>query len=198
MTDWINDVARRLNIAQGMCATSHASLWLVRGDVIEVVAGHLTLPVARAIQSLWLRCAFELREGRTIEEDGFTLVPLQASVRLTGLFVVAGALTADELDRPYIDSLLVRLGVLLARDPTESRRSLRLTVSLTDLARPARRRKLTREAVESMLDSTGGNVTLAAACLSVSRQTMYNLCHRLGIPVRHPRRRSAKTPPSST
>ncbi len=188
MTEWIEDVARRLNIIHSMCR-SHASLWLVRDEAIELVAGQLTLPVARAIQSIWLHCAFELREGRTIEEEGFTFVPLQARLRLTGLLVLSGALPADDLDRSYIDGLLPRLGVLLGCDPDDSRRPLSLTVGLADLARPARHHKLRREAVESLLEHVHGNISEAARCLSVTRQTMYNILRRLAIPVRDPRRR---------
>jgi Bacterial regulatory protein, Fis family len=190
MTEWIEDVARRLNIIQGMCSVSHASLWLVRNEAIELVAGQLTLPVSRAIQSIWLHCAFELREGRTIEEEGFTFVPLQARVQLTGLLVLSGQLPNDDLDRPYIETLLPRLGVLLGRDPTDSRRPLSLTVGLADLARPTRRRKLNREAVESLLEHVHGNISEAARCLSVTRQTMYNILNRLAIPIRDPRRRA--------
>lgn len=189
MQQWIEDVARRVHIIQVMCRTSHASLWLVRDESIELLAGELTLPVSRAIQSIWVHCAHELHEGRTIEEDGFTLVPLDASVRLTGILALAGALPADDLDRPYIDKLLPRLALLLASDPVNSPRSLSLTVSLADLARP-QRGKLRREAVESVLAMAQGNITHAARWLGVSRQTMYNICDRVGIPIRRPRSRA--------
>lgn len=182
MTDWIQDAASHIKIIADMCKASHASLWIVRGKAIEHLVGASTLPISRAIQRIWLHCYHELNEGRVIDEEGFAFVPLTARLDVTGLLVICGKLPEDDLDRPYLDRLLHRMGLLMAGEPEDVRLPLSITIPLSELAKPDARLTASRPALLSMMDSAEGNVSLVARWAGVSRQALYDALKRLQIP----------------